>query len=144
MSDVSRKTVGSHRMTSLALSERESDRREMRVLLRKIGGPGARTKTALDTICKELGLGWNRARELYYGDRRAVVRPHELELARSIAEQKKAVSDAYQQLLARIERLERALLLADAEFAGPQVAGLREAVLAHHNPPLRHHRPVGA
>jgi hypothetical protein len=107
-----------------ANSVRDAHRHEMQVLLRRIAGD-ARTKAALAKISDKLKLGERRVRDLWYGDPRVAVRPQELEAARRLAEEQKAVADAYTTLLARIERLERALLLADPEFGGAQVAALR-------------------
>jgi hypothetical protein len=107
-----------------ANSVRDGNRQEMRALLRRIAGD-ARTKAALAQISAKLNLRERRVRDLWYGEPRVAVRPEELEAARRIAEEQKAVSDGYETLLARIERLERALLLADPDFGGAQVAALR-------------------
>jgi hypothetical protein len=109
-----------------ANSVRDAHRQEMQALLRRIAGD-ARTKAALAKISDKLKWGERRVRDLWYGDPRVAVRPEELESARRLAEQQKAVADGYTTLLARIERLERALLLADPDFGGAHVTALRGA-----------------
>jgi uncharacterized membrane-anchored protein len=87
-------------------SHASAPRKEMQIMLRLAGGHGS-VKERIRRASRLTGLSWGRAKNLWYADHRALVRPEELKKARSAAlealrhEQRRAA-----ELLARLEAQE--------------------------------------
>lgn len=82
-------------------------------------------KSRLATL---LNVSARRIKSLWEGDPSAVIREHEAEAVRRLVGRiDEANRHDYENLSARIARLEATLAAVDAEFFSPQMAALREA-----------------
>lgn len=87
--------------------------------------PLANDKFRKDRLATLLRMTGRRIKSLYEGEQSAVIREHEAEAVRQLIGQEEANRNAFQDLQARISRLEATLLHQDEEFHHEQVAALR-------------------
>jgi uncharacterized protein YceH (UPF0502 family) len=89
-------------------------RAEMQSILHTVAGREGSVKIRINNAARRVGLSFNRAKDLWYGDQRAAIKAEELEKARAVARKSIGVElDDIAALKARIESLEstvRALL----------------------------------
>ena len=102
-----------------------ADVQEMSGLLRELGGnPSGRSNVTreIERVARRLGLGFSRAKSLWYGEARRVD-AHEMDRARAeAAALRSAVADAESRLAA----LEASLTATDEDFHRPVLDRLRE------------------
>jgi hypothetical protein len=104
-----------------------SDRRtEMQIMLRIAGGQGS-AKDRLRRAAKLTGLPWSRAKDMWYRDPRVLVRPEELQKARSAAlEALRHEHRRASELLAQMEALH------DQDFHSDHALALRSVAFGSH------------
>jgi hypothetical protein len=109
-------------------SHASAPRKEMQIMLRLAGGQGS-VKERIRRASRLTGLPWGRAKNLWYADPRALVRPEELQKARSAAlEAIRYEHRRASELLAQMEALH------DQEFHGPHALAFSSVALGSHSP----------
>jgi hypothetical protein len=108
-------------------SHASAPRKEMQIMLRLAGGHGS-VKERIRRASRLTGLPWGRAKNLWYADHRALVRPEELKKARSAAlEAIRYEHRRASELLAQMEALH------DQEFHGPHALAFSSVALGSHS-----------
>jgi hypothetical protein len=98
---------------------------EVQNLLRFAGGHGS-VKARIGRAAALAGFDWERARKIWYGDRRYTIRPDEVVKARRAALMAaKDAANEYRELTSLIARLEASLRVLDAEFHEPSIDAMR-------------------
>lgn len=93
-----------------------------------MGRPGEKPKEALRRAHNQLHRWtWHRLYSIWRKSKRVRVTAEEMDELRRVAGRKRVVSNEQAELLARIERLEAALLAKDPSFYGPQIDVLKRA-----------------
>ena len=94
-------------------------RAEMQVLVREAGGPMGPVKQRIARAARRLGIGFNRAKDLYYADPRCVVRADELDAARAaMLARKGAERDELREIAADFEALAQRMARLAASSGG--------------------------
>lgn len=91
-----------------------------------------------EKAARKAGITFRQARSLFYGEtvdpKHSVVERVRNAVAALDRKNQEAARDEYRTLLARIERLEQALLVSDADFHGHQIDALRDVARGSDRP----------
>lgn len=107
-----------------------SDVAQASALIREVAPvEGATIGERIQRAARKLGWRHSRAREIWYEQARRID-AREMDQLRRTTEARKLqeATHEYRDLRARISRIEAALLVADADFHGPQIDGLRQSM----------------